>query len=91
MPIYEYECASCGYKFERMQKITETPMSNCPSCGKNGLRKLFSPSAIQFKGSGWYVTDYAKKGSSEDRKFSEEKKKDAAKADTTPDSGKKDQ
>lgn len=60
MPIYEYECSKCGV-FELMQKITEDPIERCPRC-KRKVKKLISESTFMLKGSGWYVTDYAKKG-----------------------------
>lgn len=61
MPIYEYQCEECGRTTEALQRIDEAPLSECPHCG-GPLRKLISAPAFQFKGSGWYVTDYAKKG-----------------------------
>jgi putative FmdB family regulatory protein len=62
MPIYEYECGSCGERTEAIQKLNEAPLAICPRCG-GPLRKLFSAPSFQFKGSGWYATDYAgKKG-----------------------------
>ncbi len=64
MPLYEYECAACGERFERLQKFSDPPIENCPKCGGHVSRLLSSP-AIQFKGSGWYVTDYARAGKSE--------------------------
>ena len=60
MPLYEYECENCGHRFEVIQKFSDTPLLECTKC-KGTLRKLFSSPAIQFKGSGWYITDYAKK------------------------------
>lgn len=62
MPLYEYLCGSCGHRFERIQKFSDAPLSECPSCGGSVEKQLSSP-AIQFKGSGWYITDYAKSGS----------------------------
>jgi putative FmdB family regulatory protein len=59
MPLYEYEC-DAGHRFERIQKFSDPPIENCPVCGKPVHRLISSP-AIQFKGSGWYVTDYARK------------------------------
>lgn len=60
MPIYEYECQKCG-TFEVTQRITENPLSKCPSC-KGKVKKLISNTSFQLKGTGWYVTDYARKG-----------------------------
>jgi len=61
VPLYEYECRSCGHRFEKIQKFTDPPPKTCPKC-RGRVRKLPSAPAIQFKGSGWYVTDYARKG-----------------------------
>ena len=60
--MYEYECAACGHRFERIQKFSDSPIEECPSCGERKVQKLLSSPAIQFKGSGWYINDYAKKG-----------------------------
>ena len=59
MPIYEYECQKCG-TFEATQKITEKPLGKCPTC-KGKVKKLISNTSFQLKGTGWYVTDYARK------------------------------
>jgi putative FmdB family regulatory protein len=64
MPLYEYECEQCGDRFELIRKFSDPPLDACPKCG-GPVRKLFSSPAIQFKGSGWYITDYAKKSSTE--------------------------
>jgi putative FmdB family regulatory protein len=61
MPLYEYECEACGTRFEKIQKFSDPPADVCVKCGKGPVHKLPSSPAIQFKGSGWYVTDYAKK------------------------------
>jgi putative FmdB family regulatory protein len=61
MPLYEYQCESCSTRFERIQKFSDPPVDTCPSCG-GPVRKLLSSPAIQFKGSGWYITDYARQG-----------------------------
>jgi putative FmdB family regulatory protein len=61
MPLYEYQCRACGHRFERIQKSSDPPVASCPSCGGD-VEKLLSSPAIQFKGSGWYITDYAKSG-----------------------------
>jgi putative FmdB family regulatory protein len=58
MPIYEYECLSCGVRFERRQSVTEPNIETCPDCGSK-VRKVFHPAGIIFKGSGFYKTDYA--------------------------------
>ena len=65
MPLYEYECETNGHRFERIQKFSDPPVDVCPTCG-SAVRKLLSSPAIQFKGSGWYITDYAKKSGSVD-------------------------
>ena len=61
MPIYEYECAKCGQTFEVIQKLSDKPLKKHASCG-GSLTKLISAAGFQFKGTGWYVTDYARKG-----------------------------
>lgn len=60
MPLYEYQCEKCGHRFEKIQKFSDKPITKCPECGGR-VKQLLSPPAVQFKGSGWYVTDYAKK------------------------------
>ena len=60
MPLYEYQCDTCGHRFEVIQKFSDQPLTECPKC-QGAVRKLLSSPAIQFKGSGWYITDYAKK------------------------------
>ena len=62
MPLYEYECERCEHRFERIQKFSDPPVETCPKCG-GPVHKLMSSPAIQFKGSGWYITDYARKDS----------------------------
>jgi putative FmdB family regulatory protein len=85
MPLYEYECESCQHRFERIQKFSDPPVDTCPVCG-GPVHKLLSSPAIQFKGSGWYITDYARKGSGDGSKSSE-KKADATTADAKPAAG----
>lgn len=68
MPLYEYRCENCGRTFELIQKFSDPPAEHCPSCGEGPVRKLLSSPAIQFKGTGWYVTDYAKKDSGSGKK-----------------------
>ena len=82
MPLYEYECGACGHRFEIIQKFSDGPPEACPKCGKGPLQRLLSSPAIQFKGTGWYVTDYAgKKGGTGDTGGSEGPSKDAKPAD----------
>ena len=85
MPLYEYECDACGGRFEVIQKFSE-PTEQCRRCGKGPVRRLTSSPAIQFKGTGWYVTDYAQKGktgeSSSGSSASSEKKSETAKPDS---------
>jgi putative FmdB family regulatory protein len=61
MPLYEYLCGACGHRFEQIRKFSDSPLEVCPNCGERKLHKLVSSPAIQFKGSGWYINDYAKK------------------------------
>jgi putative FmdB family regulatory protein len=61
MPLYEYECTECGHRTELLQRHGDPPLDRCPQCG-GAVRKLFSAPSVQFKGTGWYVTDYAGKG-----------------------------
>jgi putative FmdB family regulatory protein len=89
MPIYEYVCQSCGKKTEAIQRVGEKPLKICPHCGGK-LKKAFSAPAIQFKGSGWYVTDYAgargeqkSKEAAADSKEGSEKAEKAEKSDKT--------
>jgi putative FmdB family regulatory protein len=69
VPLYEYQCPTCG-RFEVIRKFSDPPLSDCPTCGKP-ITKLFSAPAIQFKGAGWYVTDYAKKSTNGEGKSGE--------------------
>lgn len=64
MPLYEYQCDACAHRFELIQKFSDPPADTCPKCG-GVVRKLLSSPAIQFKGTGWYITDYAKSGRSD--------------------------
>jgi putative FmdB family regulatory protein len=71
MPLYEYQCESCAKRFERIQKYSDPPIETCPSCGSH-VKKLMSSPAIQFKGSGFYINDYAKKSQSDTAKSQSE-------------------
>jgi putative FmdB family regulatory protein len=85
MPLYEYECDACGGRFEVIQKFSEMT-EQCRKCGKGPVRRLASSPAIQFKGSGFYITDYAQKGKSGSESSGEGgssgKKEEATKSDT---------
>lgn len=85
MPLYEYDCPECG-RFERIQKFSDPVLTDCPTCG-SGVEKLLSAPAIQFKGSGWYVTDYAGKGKNGDGKKEGEKKADSGDSSKKSESG----
>ena len=74
MPLYEYQCKKCHSLTERIQKFSDEPLTVCPRCGGD-LEQLLSAPAVQFKGSGWYVTDYAKKSSGGDSAKSEKSEK----------------
>jgi len=88
MPLYEYQCKKCGHRFEKIQKFSDKPVKKCPECG-GPVEQTISAPAVQFKGSGWYVTDYAKKSSSasdsgsKEAKDSKESKKDEKKTEST--------
>jgi putative FmdB family regulatory protein len=73
MPIYEYQCAKCGKTIEVIQKMSDKPLKKHEGCG-GALTKLISAAGFQFKGTGWYVTDYARKSSGESKETSTEKK-----------------
>jgi putative FmdB family regulatory protein len=64
MPLYEYQCDACAHRFEVIQRFADPPIDVCPKCG-GAVKKLLSSPAIQFKGTGWYITDYARSGKTE--------------------------
>jgi putative FmdB family regulatory protein len=76
LPLYEYQCLKCGALIEKIQKFSDPPLTKCEKCGGK-LEKLLSAPAIQFKGSGWYITDYAKKSSAAPSESSEKPGKSA--------------
>lgn len=81
MPLYEYECTKCGARLEIIQKLSDPPYSHCPKCG-GAMRKLLSSPAIQFKGSGFYKTDYADKSRPKSSESSDSgSKKDSKKSE----------
>ena len=99
MPLYEYQCKKCGHIFEKIVKFSDKPIKKCPECG-GAVEQTISAPAVQFKGSGWYVTDYAKKSQSsssssdggkdskesKDSKDSKDSKKDEKKSDSSKES-----
>jgi putative FmdB family regulatory protein len=89
MPLYEYECDNCGHRFEVIQKFSDDPLTACPKC-QGAVRKLLSSPAIQFKGSGWYITDYAKKNSTGSAATKSEAGSDKAATTTTESSARSD-
>jgi putative FmdB family regulatory protein len=99
MPLYEYECKKCHHRFEKIQKFSDKMVKKCPQCG-GPVEQMISAPAVQFKGSGWYVTDYAKKSSSpgaagsgesgsKDGKDGKDKKDDKAKSESSKSDGSK--
>ena len=85
MPLYEYQCEACNHRFERIQKFSDPPIETCPTCG-GAVRKLISSPAIQFKGSGWYITDYAKKSSGDAKSSGDTKPAASSGTSSTSDS-----
>ena len=86
MPIYEYQCDTCGSVFEVRQKFSDSPLTQHESCG-GAVRRLLSAPALQFKGTGWYITDYAKSGGTSAQKTGESKTESgdsSKKTDSTP-------
>ena len=83
MPLYEYECDACGHRFEKIQKFSDPLEDSCPKCGGH-VHKLMSSPAIQFKGSGFYITDYPKGDKGSAPKSDGGKKAAAEKADASP-------
>jgi putative FmdB family regulatory protein len=86
MPLYEYQCKKCGNRFERIQRFSDPMVKKCPECGGK-VEQMISAPAVQFKGSGWYVTDYAKSSGSS---RSDSKSDSDGKGDSSKDSGSKD-
>lgn len=60
MPIYEYQCDACGHGLEKLQRMSDAPLTDCPECGKDQLRRLVSAAGFRLKGGGWYETDFKK-------------------------------
>jgi putative FmdB family regulatory protein len=80
MPLYEYECKKCGHRFEKIQKFSDKMIKKCPDCG-GAVEQVISAPAVQFKGSGWYVTDYAKKSHASPSSDSSKEDKQSKKED----------
>jgi putative FmdB family regulatory protein len=89
MPLYEYECKKCHHRFEKIQKFSDRMVKKCPDCG-GPVEQMISAPAVQFKGSGWYVTDYAQKSSSQsssDGSGKDSKKEDKSKSESSSKEG----
>lgn len=82
VPLYEYQCKKCKHRFEKIQKFSDPEVKKCPECG-SAVERLLSAPAVQFKGSGWYVTDYARKGSGSSESGSADGGKDGSSSDET--------
>lgn len=83
MPIYEYECNDCGHRLEKLQKISDQPLTDCPACEEPGLRKLVSAVAFRLSGSGWYETDFKDEKSRRNLAKDDDKAGEADSAKTT--------
>jgi len=81
MPIYEYQCASCGHSLEKLQKLSDAPLVDCPSCAQPSLKKLISAAGFRLKGGGWYETDF-KSGQRKNVADSGSKESGGAKSET---------
>jgi putative FmdB family regulatory protein len=81
MPLYEYQCDQCAHRFEVIQKYSDAPIDVCPKCG-GPVKKLLSSPAIQFKGTGWYITDYARSGKSDGGSTASSETKSETKTET---------
>jgi putative FmdB family regulatory protein len=82
MPLYEYQCEKCGHRFEKIQKFSDRMVKKCPECGGK-VEQVISAPAVQFKGSGWYVTDYAKKSGASGSDGKESKKEEKSKTESS--------
>lgn len=84
MPLYEYHCEACGRRFEVIRKFSDPELDTCTLCGKGPVRRQISSPAIQFKGSGWYITDYSQKGKSTGESSGTESSGTSSAADAKP-------
>jgi putative FmdB family regulatory protein len=87
MPLYEYKCEACGEVTEVLQKFSDEPLAKCPHCSGR-VKKLISRSSFQLKGSGWYLTDYARKNSPHHEKSQVKEEKSSTSTSSTPDTKK---
>ena len=88
MPLYEYLCKKCGHRFEKIQKFSDPEIKECPQCSGE-VERLLSAPAVQFKGTGWYVTDYARKSASSSASGSSDKTGTSSSSDSTQSGAKK--
>ena len=84
MPLYEYECKKCHHRFERIQKFSDRHLKKCPDCGGQ-VEQMISAPAVQFKGTGWYVTDYPKKSSRDSSRNGDSGEKSSGKDEKSKD------
>lgn len=82
MPIYEFECPACAHRFERLQKVSDADPSECPECGKHGVRRRLTAPAFRLAGSGWYETDFKKDGDTKRNLASSESSEKPVSSDT---------
>jgi len=83
VPIYEYECQQCHHRVELIQKLSDAPLAECPKC-KGAVKKVIAAPALQFKGSGWYITDYSAKGKDKTKDKTDDAPADKKVADSKP-------
>jgi putative FmdB family regulatory protein len=88
MPLYEYQCEKCGHRFEKIQKFSDRMVKKCPECGGK-VEQMISAPAVQFKGSGWYVTDYANKSHAPSSDGGKDSKKESKSEGSSKDSSAK--
>jgi putative FmdB family regulatory protein len=84
VPLYEFQCPKCGHRFERIQKFSDPDPKKCPECGAGKLERLLHAPAVQFKGSGWYVTDYGRNSSASSKSSEKSGESAGAKSDEKP-------
>ncbi len=90
MPIYEYGCTECGFELEKLQKLNDPPLTDCPACSKAALKKKVSVAGFRLKGSGWYETDFKKGNKKNIHDSGDTKASSASGSSGKPESGKKD-